>query len=404
MKSLIVSVVLLLVAIGAGAAEDEFDGIGDWLAPSIHINAAVGESSAEHPEELMAGHHDPTREDGTVQGIELGLSLRTPFHLQGFATYNIAYGYEEEWNDKWEEAFLKLADLPGGFSLRGGRLLARFGLRNNIHLHGWNTVDTPLVLGRFLGDDGLSIDGGDATWIGEADLWQFGLIGGYGEVNAHGHGHGDEDEDHEHSHVESWDDDIYYGRAFARFQNNDFQSWQLGISAAGGDNAAGSNIPVWGTDLKYEWRENGFAPGGRAFVWNSEVLWRDMEFEAGEDIDHHHEEHEAEEDHHHDEHGADEHEHHDIAMSKSSEWGFYSEGLFSWNETWTTGLRLGYVEGIDSAGLEERYRLSPILKWTPKGNDLLAFRLQYNYDHLEESEEHSIWAQISLSWGGPEVR
>jgi len=150
MKSLIVSVVLLLVAIGAGAAEDEFDGIGDWLAPSIHINAAVGESSAEHPEELMAGHHDPTREDGTVQGIELGLSLRTPFHLQGFATYNIAYGYEEEWNDKWEEAFLKLADLPGGFSLRGGRLLARFGLRNNIHLHGWNTVDTPLVPDRRL--------------------------------------------------------------------------------------------------------------------------------------------------------------------------------------------------------------------------------------------------------------
>ncbi len=100
-----------------------------WLAPSIgpfspsvHVNAAISESSGKS-EELQLGYHDPTREQGTIQSIEVGLSLRYEM-LEGFATYNFGYGADEEWSDELEEAFLKLCDLPGGFELRGGRKCA----------------------------------------------------------------------------------------------------------------------------------------------------------------------------------------------------------------------------------------------------------------------------------------
>lgn len=85
----------------------------DWLSPSIgpvspslHFNAAVGDASTD-PASLAVGHHDPTREDGTVQGIELGASLRFG-KLEGFATHNISYGGDE--HAVW---------LQGGFTFGG---------------------------------------------------------------------------------------------------------------------------------------------------------------------------------------------------------------------------------------------------------------------------------------------
>jgi len=33
-----------------------------------------------------------------------------------------------------------------------------------------------------------------------------------------------------------------------------------------------------------------------------------------------------------------------------------------------------------------------------------ALRLQYNYDDVGDTDEHTVWMQLGLSWGGPEVR
>lgn len=89
---MVLGVVLTLSARGllAGAPPQA------WGSPSVHFSGAAGRSSADHVEDLAVGHHDPTRTDGSVQGLELGASLRTGAWLEGLATYTLHYGATEE--------------------------------------------------------------------------------------------------------------------------------------------------------------------------------------------------------------------------------------------------------------------------------------------------------------------
>ncbi len=373
-----------------------------WLTPSVHFNGAVGSSSADHVEDLAVGHHDPTREDGSVQGLELGASLRTGAYLDGFATYALHYGASEEWDGEWEEAFLKLVDLPGGFEVRGGRILARFGALNATHLHGWDSVDLPLVSGLLLGEDGLILDGGDLTWIRRDRTLTFGAIAGYGRVKAHDHGdhadeHADEDEAHDDhaDHEEGgWDGDAGNGRLFAIYHANDFNQWTVGTSGAFGDNAGNRSRSVLGLDLAYQWRENGLDAGGRALRWTTEVMTK---IEKLAHDDHDEDAHADHADH------ADEHaEEHGDERERLATTGFYTQAVWSWNDHWDTGLRIGAVEREGER--DARYRVSPAVTWLPLGSPAVAMRLQYNYDDLGAAEEHTVWAQLGLSWGGGEVR
>ncbi len=369
-----------------------------WLAPSVHFNGAVGSSSADHVEDLAVGHHDPTREDGSVQGLELGASLRTGAYLEGFATYALHYGASEEWDGEWEEAFLKLVDLPGGFEVRGGRILARFGAINATHLHGWDSVDLPLVSGLLLGDDGLILDGGDLTWIWRDRTLTFGAIAGYGSVKAHKHGdhadeHADEDDAHDDhaDHEEGgWDGDVGNGRLFAIYHANDFNQWTLGTSGAVGDNGQDLSRSVLGLDLAYQWRENGLESGGRALRWTTEVMTKIEKLAPDEHDEDVHDDHA---------HGAEEH---DVELEREATTGFYTQTVWTWNDRWDTGLRVGAVEREGER--DARCRVSPALTWRPLGTPVVAMRLQYNYDDLGAEEEHTVWAQLGLSWGGGEVR
>lgn len=414
MKREVLASVLLGLAGAAYGHEDHHDRVlpawwPEMIQPSVHVNAAVGSSSADDVAELAAGHHDPTREDGTVQGIELGASLLATDWLQGFATYNLYYGAEEDWGSGWEEAFLKLY-VPGGFSLRGGRMLARFGAQNATHLHGWDFVDMPLALGASLGDDGLIIDGGDVTWLHTGRQFSFGATAGGGEAMTHSHDHGEDDdhdhdaeehleeehaEDHDHDHAHGgWADDVYYGRLFSVYQPNDFHQWTLGVSGARGDNESKQDRDVYGVDLTYVWREQGAAHGGKSLRWVTELFVGDEALMAHEED--HEEEHAEGHDHDHEDEGE---EHHEDEYTAADWVGGYTQVIVGWNAQWETGLRLGYVDGDDR---DSRFRVSPAVTWRPL--DLASLRLQYNYDDLKSTEEHTVWLQAGFSWAGAEVR
>ena len=383
------------------------------LSPSVHVVGAVGDSSGD-VEELAVGHHDPTREDGSVQGIELGASLRLG-PVEGFATYAISYGAEEEWENEWEEAFLKLRDLPGGVEVRGGRMLGRYGQINVTHRHAWGFVDMPLVIGRFLGEHGLWFDGGDVTWLSQGIDLTYGLTVAYGKAVGHEHEHGDEGEheeegedmdhegeehaeEHEHEEEIAFADEVGSARLFAQFRRDDFYSYESGLSLAIGDEEAGRQVAVYGLDVVYNWRENGLEPGGRALVWTTEVLFRDVD-SGGAAHDHGDEEHAD-----HEEEGED-HDHEEESLPGGSEFGFYSEAVYTLNHTLDLGTRVGYVEGNDELETEERYRISPAITAYLDPYRRVSLRTQYNYDDLADgSEEHTVWVQLGLSWGGAEVR
>lgn len=386
------------------------------LSPSVHFNGAVGSSSGE-VEELAAGHHDPMREEGGVQGLELGMSLRQK-KLEGFATYSIYYGAEEFWDGEWEEAFLKLRDLPGGFELRGGRMLGRFGPLNATHLHAWSFVDMPLPMGRFLGEHGLWLEGGDVTWLHQGLAETYGITLGYGKAVVVDHEHGAEenedlgDHEDEHAHAHGglgFDDDVFNARVFGQFRQDDFHQVEAGASLATGDEAEGRRVTVYGLDITYTWRENGLEPGGRSLVLSTELYYRDVAGDSS--VAHTEEEHEHD---HADEHDVDDADHdheedaehdHEEELAGGGEFGFYSDVTYTFNSRFDLGTRFSYVEGQDALDTQERFRISPAVTAYLDPYRRSTLRVQYNYDDLAQGEEeHTVWVQLGLHWGGAEVR
>lgn len=384
--------------------------LGDGvLSPNIHIYAAFGDTDGD-PATLAAGGHDPTREDGTIQAIELGLSLRLNEHVEGFATYAFGYGLDEEWTDELEEAFLKLRDGTGALDLRGGRMLNRIGLRNAQHLHSWLSVDQTLVNGRFLGEDGLATDGADLTWI-RRGRHVAALTVSFGEVVAHDHAHGHADEDEhaeEHAEEEGHSEEaeaILFNDTFAsanlqvQWHRDDFNQFTYGASIAGGENGLGGDTVLGALFLNYTWRENGLAPGGRQVIWNTECFVRD--FDVGDAHDAHHEEDHA----HEEEHAEEDHADEDGEFDGDTEIGAYTEVVYDTGGLLDAGVRVGYVQGIAHVGLPERVRVSPRVTLYAGASRNARLRLQYNYDDLDNGgDAHSVWAQFGYDFGGAEVR
>ncbi|HSP43849.1 MAG TPA: hypothetical protein VLO11_13325 [Luteolibacter sp.] len=373
--------------------------IGDVLFPNLHLHGVGGFTSGDAAE-LATGGHDPRREAFSAQAIEPGLSLRTEY-LEGFANYLWFQDAEGDWDGELEEAFGKITNIPGGLELRGGQYLSRFGTLNDKHIHAWDFIDSEIVSSRFLGEDGLILQGGELGWMpsfASGPTFTAMLTLGFGNARAHehDHGHGEEDhdeeedenhdEDHAHGHggglfdgeESALEDDIWTARAMGRYRFSDFRSVTAGLSWAGGKNGFGRDTNVVGLDAEYLWRENGLERGGRAFRWRNELLWREAE---AYDV-------------HMEDDGPEIHE------GTYREWGFYSHAIYTWHERLDTGLRLGWVEGVEDFGQSERFRVSPVVSWWFDDARRVGLRAQYNYDAIASREdEHSLWLQFNVALG-----
>ena len=181
---------------------DTWSRLNDWsiagiLFPNLHLHGTGGFSTGD-PADLATGGHDPRREDISAQAIEPGLSLKTKY-LEGFANYLFFQDAAGDWDGELEEAFGKLTNIPGGFELKGGQFLSRFGAVNDKHVHAWDFVDSELVLSRFLGDDGLLLRGGEISWtlpLGTDPVFTSIASLGYGETRPHDHAHGHDGDEH----------------------------------------------------------------------------------------------------------------------------------------------------------------------------------------------------------------
>jgi hypothetical protein len=375
------------------------------LTPSLHAFGVLGSSSADHAGDFAPGAHDPNRNEAfQVQSIEPGLSLRWGNHLQGFATATAFTDDKDNFDWEWEEYFLKLANLPAGMELRGGRFLNRVGLHNSTHLHSWSTVDAPLPHALFLGEEGLSTQGGEVNFhLDGPHPTVLSLSFGKAPSHSHAHGHveehhedeGDEHEEHAHTHEEGFgsleafrlQDDILTLGLRRLYRHNDFHSFTLAAFGGVGDNEEGGDAWFAGAGLEYQWRENGLAPGGRALRWRSEVI----RFAANGAA--HEEEHHEEAEHEHEE---------NIFVSAR---GLSTQLVCEATPHVHPFARIDAIGAIDALELSSwtRYTLGatfPLLAHDPG----LYLRLQGNADERGDESEQSIWLQVGFSWGGPEVR
>jgi len=350
------------------------------LEPTLHLRLAHGNTTLPN-ESVELGGHDPSEDNFNFQAFEIGTNIYIGDNISGFATVNTYKRDGEDFESEFEEGFLKLDNLPGGFELRGGRMLARFGDQNARHLHAWDFADANMTTVRFLGEDGFAYDGGELTWLVPTS-WQDALSVGLGSAVTHEHEeeHGDEDggAEEEHDHGEEAEmarpeKNIIVVRYQTQFGPNDFHRFQAGGSFLTGDNGFGMTTDIYGADFTYTWRQNGLEEGGQQFRWRSEWIMRDVENDEG-------------------------------GFEDS---GFNTALLWEFTQDWEAGLRYGYLEGVSDPELAERQRISPSLtKRFDFGSDLTGLvRLQYNHDDIKgHGTEDSIWLQFGFDWGPGEVR
>ncbi len=367
--------------------------LGGVLFPHVHLNSAYGRTNSSLGHELGAGHHDPVEDGWTVQGVELGFSGRWNDH---FETYVVWHGFWENedpngFGHELEEYFLKLKDLTGGFDIRAGRFLSRFGLHNATHLHGWDWADNFLVNGRFLGDDGQYTEGAEVTWNLPVK-WSSAVSMAAGRAKAPEHEEEDEHEEHEEALFEgegaAFDDMLYTINWTNIWEMNDFHKLRGGLSYAWGDNTWNRMASVFGAHVEYVWQKNGPDPGGNYLRWRTEVMLRDVKA-----IGEHHEEEEEEE---------------EVITGSFDEVGIYSSVVYGFDisrGTLEAGLRADWVEGVSAAGLPERTRFSPAVSWYLNDTRNAWLRVQYNRDQIQDSgSEDSVWLGAGFNWGGAEVR
>lgn len=397
--------------------------LGGILFPSLNFTTAFGTSTTD-PATLAVGHHDPDRKGWTIQNVEFSLVAHLGEHVHAFALYAAKIDLDDHWDDHFEEYYLVIDKLPGDLRLRAGRFYTVFGFQNNRHPHEFDWADQYLMNGRFLGDDALTVYGGEVSlplpWSLPAG-WSDRLTFSMGAVpdaeeheHAHGHGEGEEEPEFEPEGalLQDWLANVDYT---ARYDYSENHRLTAGVSMAFGENNFERNTQIYGLHLEYRWSENGPGEDGRWFSWRTEFAVRRFGARSSEALHahgetEHVEEHEAEheeeahgEEEHSDEHGEEGHEA-ETPRSRRRDFtdaGLYTTLMYGWSERVALQARAEWVSGTDEAGLDERWRLSPGITWRPTERLDLLVRAQYNFDHSSSfGDEHTVWTQFVIGWGG----
>lgn len=394
---------------------------------------AVGTSTAENPEELQIGGHDPTQRGFNVQNVELVLDGAVDPYFRGQGNVVFFLDHDGETQVELEEAYLESMSLPANLQLRAGQFFTEFGRHNPTHPHAWAFVDAPLVNARFLGPDVLRNPGARLSWLAPTPF--------YSELfltvqNSHGatassfrgagHAHGGEEEEEglpfgfrhpdNDRGFHSFDDFLIAPRYALSLDLTENQVLLMGTSAAFGPNSNGAeesgdtDTQVYGADLTWKWKSPRHS-GGFPFVsFQTEGMLRRYKtggFDWDEDGD-----------------GAvTDGEVVDDATGLPAvlpgetltDYGFYSQLLYGFRKGWIAGLRGDFITSdhgdyeemslsLDGEPLgrdplrAERWRLSPNLTWYP--TEFSKFRLQYNYDkRFGLGDDHSVWLQFEFLLG-----
>ncbi|MFK5921552.1 MAG: hypothetical protein QM496_05190 [Verrucomicrobiota bacterium] len=356
----------------------ERTGLGRYLFGHIHAYTVFGDSTA-NPADLALGDHDPNNQVG-VQAIEPSLTLQAGW-LQGYINVSGVTDGSGDFFYGIEEGFLKLVDLPYGFELRGGQFLNSMGFQNARHNHDWKFVDQTLVNGRFLNEGELFTQGGEIRWKLPV-LEDSQMIVSVGGMPAHSHGEDAHDEGGEfESEGADFTDTLSGANWVSRFKMDEERTVIATVSGVWGRNKFGRTNQVYGVGFEYLWKQD--VHGGKYLRWRNEAMYRNIKAVSG-----------------HLPGEAPQAGGQKKSLADFGEFGIYSMLLYGFNEHIETGVRGGWVAGIDQMVLEQRFRMSPVITWYLNEKKTLQTRLQYNLDYLSGSgAEHSIWLQIGFNWG-----
>ena len=402
---------------------------GSYLDISLVATFAAGTSTANDIDGVLElGAHDPNQRGFTVQGVEANFAGTVDPYFRGNANVLFQVDSSGESLVELEEAWLETISLPANLQIRAGQILTDFGRLNPTHPHSWGFVDTPLVLGRYMGPDGLRNPGARISWLAPTPFYSelfFTVQNSQGETaysfrndDLTGnfllpYGYRNPDNNRGVQHVQ---DLLLTPRYTASFDLSDTQVLLAGASAAFGPNASGDSgvsdtmSQIYGLDLTWKWKPAN-QHGGFPFVsFQTEAMLR--RYEAGA--------------FNWDENGNGSVDPGELMNTQTGlpavlrdetllDYGFYSQLLYGFRKGWVAGMRVDYVSS-EKAGYEElplsfngelvgrdpqraqRWRLSPNMTWYP--SEFSKLRLQYNMDdRLGIGVDHSIWLQFEFLLG-----
>jgi hypothetical protein len=253
------------------------------------------------------------------------------------------------------EAYLELTSLPFGFGAKGGRERLRFGLLNELHLHDRPQADSPDVLTVFFGEEGLTEDGLEVSWVAPLPVYLQAILGVFNGDNEVAFGYG------------SLRDPLWSARLRTFFELGSWGAVQLGASGLYGRTAEGPRASYVGLDAKYK-----YTPAGRSHALltvGGELIFAHRKIAVGDEAD------------------ATEalgrrlrQESGEAAFEKRDAYGYYVwVDVQPWKQ-WLFGLRYDWTELPDGPGRE--WALEPYLAWMP--SEFLRFRLGYKYTNRSD--------------------
>jgi len=339
------------------------------IEPFLNAQVVVGHNGLKDSG-LQQGAHDPRENGFNLTGLSLGTDILYNEHLAGYAEGIMTWNDADGWEAELEELYAKFLNLPGDLDIKAGRMLASVGSQNNLHNHAWNFVDAHLSNVRFLGADGLILDGAEIQWT-LPTTWNNRIILSYGNTLAHDHSgdddhDGDDHDDHgDEAEMALWQNGVFTARYEASQWTDDNRQFIYGASYVQGKNHFSQWSRLYGLDLTYTSLLD--EDLGKKLVWRNEVMLRDISTDDGK--------------------------FNEFALNSTILWKFHSD--------WEAGLRYDYLQGADDPELPERHRLSPALtRYFSMNKTNALMRLQYNYDHSEyHTDDHSLWLQFGFEWG-----
>jgi len=218
------------------------------LNPDISIIADVAAAWFSVDEPLQTGGHDPTKTGFQLQQLELafGRTVDPYFRLDG----NIVFS---QFGVEIEEAYATTLSLPYGLQARVGQFLTRFGRFNPTHLHTWEFLDQPFVIGRYFGSEGNRGLGAELSWLVPLD-WYMEVI--VSATDPQGQATARSFLGSTSLPLSSPLDAQATGAVKQFFELSDDLSLMVGVSAATGPNGTGfrNRTDIYGADLYFKYR------------------------------------------------------------------------------------------------------------------------------------------------------
>jgi len=247
---------------------------------------AVGTSTANDIDKLETGGHDPKERGFTVENIETTFEGKVDPYFRGQAAVVLQIDPQGESFIELEEAYAESLSLPANLQLRAGQFFTEFGRQNQTHPHAWDFVDQPLVMGRFLGDDGLRSAGARLSWLTPTPFYSELYLTIQNSQGPTVHSFRNENEGgpfcgrvSTQGSVKSLGDMLFVPRYVASFDLSDSQTLVAGASGAFGPNGTGRDTQLYGIDLFWKWKSPHQHAGFPFVSWSTEAMLR--RFKAG---------------------------------------------------------------------------------------------------------------------------